>query len=139
MALGSPAVEDSATGRGAVLLSMATRRRAKPGKPHPTRATRPRPTAEVARQRKLEQTVRALERRLAKALAALAALRAAQERKIAAVQRAADRRLAAMVRELVALRHHEAGAAGVERMVKERDATRTVERRDDGEASGTAG
>ena len=83
--------------------------------------------------------MRALERRLAQAVAALAKLRAAEQRKIAAVQRAADRRLAGMVRELAVLRHHEARAAVLERMLKERDATRVVERRDDGEASGTSG
>jgi hypothetical protein len=72
-------------------------------------------------------------------LAALAALRAAEQRKIAAVRRAADRRLAGMVREIAALRHHEARAAALERMLKERDVAPAVERRDDGEASGTAG
>ena len=83
--------------------------------------------------------MRALERRLAQALAALAAFRAAERRKVAAVRRAADRRLAEMVRELAALRHHEARAAALERLLQERDAARAVERRDDGEASGTAG
>jgi hypothetical protein len=87
----------------------------------------------------LERAVRTLERRLARATAALAAIRAEQQKKMAAVRRAADRRLAGMVQELAALRHHEARATALERMLAERNATLAVERRDDGETPSTAG
>jgi hypothetical protein len=43
-------------------------------------------------------------------------------RRIAALQRASDRRLAAMMAEIAALRHHEARAGALERLVAERDA-----------------
>jgi hypothetical protein len=114
---------------------MAARRRVTTKKRTRTRAAG---SGDAAKQT-LERTVRALERRLASATAALARLREQHEKKLAAVQRATDRRLAAMVRELAALRHHEARAATLERLLAERNAAAVVERRDDGQTSGTAG
>jgi hypothetical protein len=43
-------------------------------------------------------------------------------RKLAAVRRGANRRLAAMLREIASLRHHEARARALERLLAERDA-----------------
>jgi hypothetical protein len=43
-------------------------------------------------------------------------------RALAAARRAADRRLAALMRELTALRHHEARAQALARLLAERDA-----------------
>jgi Skp family chaperone for outer membrane proteins len=75
----------------------------------PKRATRKRPT------------VRTLERRLARLASALETERARHDRRLAAVRRAADRRLAAMVKEIAALRHHEARAEALARVLGERD------------------
>jgi hypothetical protein len=87
----------------------------------------------------LKKALRAAERRLARATAALAALRAQQQKKLAAARRAADRRLAVMLQELATLRHHEARATALERMVKEYQAATAAEQRNDGETPGTAG
>jgi hypothetical protein len=80
----------------------------------------------------LTKALRAAERRLKRTTAALHALEAAQQKRLAAVRRAADRRLAVMMRELAALRHHEARAAALERMLQEHQATAAVEQRGDG-------
>ena len=87
----------------------------------------------------LKKALRAVERRLKRTTTALQALEAAQKKRLAAVRRAADRRLAVMMQELAALRHHEARAAALERMVKEYQAATVVEQRNDGETPGTAG
>jgi hypothetical protein len=88
----------------------------------------------------LAAAVRRLERRLAAANAALEARQQEHERALIAVRRAADRRLAAMVHELAALRHHEARATALERLLNERTATVAVkEPEGDGEAPRTAG
>jgi len=68
-------------------------------------------------------TLRALERRVARLVAAAKADRDRHARQLAAVRRAADRRLTAMVKEIAALRHHEARAEALTRLVAERDAT----------------
>jgi DNA repair exonuclease SbcCD ATPase subunit len=78
-----------------------------------------RPRAERAPRR---PTVAALQRRLARLEAELAAERERQARRSAAVRRAADRRLASMVQEIAALRHHEARAEALTRLLAERDA-----------------
>jgi hypothetical protein len=75
----------------------------------PTRSTGKRPT------------VRTLERRLARLTAALASERERHGRRLTAVRRGADRRLAAMVKEIAALRHHEARAEALARVLAERD------------------
>jgi hypothetical protein len=67
-------------------------------------------------------TVRALERRLARLTAAAKAERERHGRQLAAMRRAADRRLTAMVKEIAALRHHEARAEALGRLIAERDA-----------------
>ena len=64
-----------------------------------------------------------LERKLARVLAAQQAERKRQEQRLATMTRAADRRLGTMVRAVAALRHHEARAAALERMLAEREAT----------------
>jgi hypothetical protein len=65
---------------------------------------------------------RDLERRLGRLLAEREAERQRHAQEIAAVQRAADRRLAALVGELSSLRHHEARADALARLLAERDA-----------------
>ena len=63
-----------------------------------------------------------LRREIARLTKALRTERAAAARRIAALQRAGDRRLAAMMAEIAGLRHHEARASALERLVAERDA-----------------
>jgi hypothetical protein len=67
-------------------------------------------------------TVRALQREVARLTAALEAAEARYRRQLAAVRRAADRRMAAVVQEIAALRHHEARAEALARLLAERDA-----------------
>ena len=76
-------------------------------------------------------TVRALERRVKRLERQLAGAAAEHERKLELVRRAANRRLAAMVKEIAALRHHEARAQALERML----AARPTEGTPDGEDS----
>jgi hypothetical protein len=64
---------------------------------------------------------RVLERRLAKLQEQLKAERARHARQVAAVRRAADRQMAALVREIAILRHHEARAETMARLIAERD------------------
>jgi hypothetical protein len=71
-------------------------------------------------------TVQQLERRIARLLAERETERARHARQLTAVRRGADRRLTVMVRELAALRHHEARAQVLERMLAERDAALAV-------------
>jgi hypothetical protein len=73
------------------------------------------------RSRPKRPTVRTLERRVARLVAAAKAERARHARQVAALRRAADRRLTAMVKEIAALRHHEARAEALARLVAERD------------------
>ena len=63
-----------------------------------------------------------LRRQIARLTAAWEAERGRHARQLAAVRRGADRRLAAMVAELASLRHHEARAAALSRLLEERDA-----------------
>jgi hypothetical protein len=76
-------------------------------------------------------SVRALERRVRRLERQLAGAAAAHERKLELVRRAANRRLAAMMKEIAALRHHEARAQALERML----AMRPTEGTPDGEDS----
>jgi hypothetical protein len=88
----------------------------------------------------LAAAVRRLERRLAAANAAMEARQQEHERALVAVRRAADRKLAVMVRELATLRHHEARATALERLLNERStAAAAREPGGDGEAPRTAG
>jgi DNA polymerase III delta prime subunit len=65
--------------------------------------------------------LRTLERRVARLVAAAKTERARHARRLAALRRAADRRLTAMVKEIAALRHHEARAEALARLIAERD------------------
>ena len=76
-------------------------------------------------------TVRALERRVRRLERQLEGAAAEHERKLELVRRAANRRLATMMKEIAALRHHEARAQALERML----ATRPTEGTPDGEDS----
>jgi len=64
-----------------------------------------------------------LARRLARVLAERDAERRRHERQLVSLRQARDRELAAVVQDLAALRHHEARAAALTRLVAERDAT----------------
>ena len=63
---------------------------------------------------------RALRREIARLTAALEAAEERHRRRLAAVRRAADRRLAAVVQEIAALRHHQARAEALARILAER-------------------
>jgi Skp family chaperone for outer membrane proteins len=82
-----------------------------PPKPVATRPAAPEPPS-----------VRTLERKLKQAEAALEALRQRHAKQLEAVRRAADRKLAELVQEIVALRHHEARADMLARLLAERTA-----------------
>ena len=63
-----------------------------------------------------------LERKVARLLSERQAERAKHARQLVALRRGTDRRLTLMLREITALRHHEARAQALERMLKERAA-----------------
>ena len=66
--------------------------------------------------------MRALERRLARLSAAREADKRRHARQLDAARRTLDRRLAVMMSEIASLRHHEARAAALERLLAEREA-----------------
>lgn len=70
----------------------------------------------------LLRALRRAERRVSRLEDALETERRTRDRRIEAVRRGADRRLAAMMREIALLRHHEARAAQLERLLAERTA-----------------
>ena len=70
---------------------------------------------------------RALERRLAKLETQMKAERARHQRELAALQRSGDRQTAALMREIALLRHHEARAETLGRLIAERDAALTAQ------------
>ena len=70
----------------------------------------------------LERAVRTLERRLKHLAAEHEALIEKHGRQLANVKRGADRRVASMMREITTLRHFEARATAMERLLAERDA-----------------
>lgn len=72
--------------------------------------------------RRPQASVPALERRLARLVAAREADARRHARRVAALQRASDRRLSAMMQEIARLRHHEARVEALTRLVAERDA-----------------
>ncbi len=78
------------------------------------RTTAPKKVPATAAVRTLERRVKRLERQLAEA-------EAKHERRVELVRRGANRRLAAMMQEIATLRHHEARAEALERLL----ATRT--------------
>jgi hypothetical protein len=83
------------------------------------------PAATAATVRTLQRRVRHLERELA-------AEKARGDRRVESARRAANRRLAAMVQEIATLRHHEARAETLERMLA-RATSAAGEGRGDGE------
>lgn len=92
----------------------------------PTRRRTPKPTprrAAVAKggPRRTEPCP-ACRRRFKRLEAELAAERERHGRQLVAVRRAADRRLAAMMTEIAALRHFQARAEALERLLAQRDA-----------------
>jgi len=72
--------------------------------------------------RSVDRTLLTLERRLARLQAEREAERQRFTRQVLAVRRGADRRLAAMLREIAALRHHQARAEVLARILAEREA-----------------
>ena len=66
-------------------------------------------------------TGRALERRLNKLEAQIKAERARHLREVASLRRSGDRQTAALMREIALLRHHEARAEALARLLAERD------------------
>ena len=74
-----------------------------------------------------QPTLRTVERRLARLTAALKTERDRHKRQLATLQRTADRRLTAMVKEIAALRHHEARAEALARVLAERDTALAVQ------------
>ena len=74
-------------------------------------------------QRGAGRSLRTLERRVRELDAALETERQRHTRQAAALRRAADRRVASMVQEIAGLRHHEARAEALTRLLAERDAT----------------
>jgi hypothetical protein len=83
-----------------------------------TKRTKRRPSARA----RVNGTGRALERRVTKLQEQLRTERAKHNRQVAAARRAADRQTAALVREIALLRHHEARAETLARLLAERDA-----------------
>ena len=80
-------------------------------------------------------SMRALERRVKRLERQLESAAAAHERKLELVRRAANRRVAAMMKEIAALRHHEARAKALERLLASRPAEVMTEGTHDGEDS----
>jgi hypothetical protein len=68
----------------------------------------------------LTRLVRRLERRVRRLEATLVEEREQATRRVNGVRTAANRKLTAMMRELAALRHHEARAQALERLLAER-------------------
>jgi len=72
-------------------------------------------------------TLRALQRQIGLLTKERDAERARHARQLAALRRASDRRLAALVGEIATLRHHEARADALTRMIGERDSALEVQ------------
>lgn len=68
------------------------------------------------------RSLRVLQRRVATLEAARKAERERHARQLAAARRAADRKLATLVQELASLRHHQARAEALTRVMGEREA-----------------
>jgi hypothetical protein len=92
----------------------------------PERKRRARPPRRPARRAAIPaaaaKAIRTLERRLGRLTAAREADRRRHAREVETARRAVDRRLAAMMSEIASLRHHEARAAALERLLTEREA-----------------
>ena len=83
----------------------------------PTKQRKPARTSKPAAAGPTPATVRALERRVKRLERELANAHDRHARKLEQVRRAANRRLAAMMQEIAALRHHEARAEALERLL----------------------
>ena len=79
--------------------------------------------------------LRALERRVRRLERELAMAQASHERRVELVRRAANRRLAAMMKEIASLRHHEARAQALERILATHGVSAPTEGPLDGEDS----
>ena len=77
--------------------------------------------AKRARARGGPPTVAALERQVRRLQKTLEAERERHEKQLDGVRRAANRRLAVMMQEIATLRHHEARAGALERLLASRD------------------
>ena len=88
------------------------------------------------RTKKAPTSVRALERRVKRLEAELAMTAARYERRLERVRRAADRRLTAMMQEIAVLRHHEARADALARLLAAQGVARG---NGDGEDPGLSG
>lgn len=101
----------------------------------PTRSKRRAPARKpsAASARTNAAAVRALERRVKQLEKALAATRARHERTLEQVRRAANRQLATMMQEIATLRHHEARAEALARLVARAPAVSPEEGTVDGE------
>ena len=66
-------------------------------------------------------STRTLERRLVRLEAQIKAERTRHQREVAALRRSGDRQTAALMREIALLRHHEARAEALARLLAERD------------------
>ena len=98
--------------------------------------TKPRTTARRTKPVTSEtdaQSARALERRVKRLEKELAAVREEHTRRLDLVRRAANRRLTAMMREIATLRHHEARADALERLLATRATRTSTEGNSDGE------
>jgi hypothetical protein len=93
------------------------------------------PTAKAAAAVTTRATIRALERRVKRLERELEAAKTREERRVELVRRAANRRLATMMQEIATLRHHEARAGALERLLAARDAPVRSEGTADGEDS----
>lgn len=78
-------------------------------------------TTKRARPRSAAATLRSLERQVRRLTKTLEAERERHAKQLENVRRAANRRLASMVQEIAALRHHEARAEALERMLALRE------------------
>ena len=84
-------------------------------------------------------TIRTLERRVKRLERELETARASHERRVELVRRAANRRLAAMMQEIATLRHHEARAEALERLLAMRTTAGSPEGNSHGEDPGLPG
>lgn len=88
----------------------------------PKRIPRRRPSVHASRPKApAVPTVKALRRQVARLTTELQAVEVRHRRQVAALRRAADRRMAALVQEIAALRHHEARAEALARILTERE------------------
>ena len=99
----------------------------------PKRNRKTQPSRDAGRRR-----LRELERQVARLEEARRLDQAQFERRLAAARRAADRKLAMMMQEIATLRHHEARAQALERLLGEREATHVAARLALGTASAEA-